>query len=45
MATRLWRHRQANEIRRHTSALVEIVLLERTHPEQGFRACVGSCGS
>ena len=24
-----------------TSALVEIILRERTHPEQGFRACVG----
>jgi len=32
---------QAGEIGRHTSALVEIVLRERTHPEQGFRACVG----
>ena len=26
---------------RNTSALVEIILRERTHPEQGFRACVG----
>jgi transposase len=33
--------RQAGEIGRHTSALVEIILRERTHPEQGFRACVG----
>jgi transposase len=32
---------QAGEIGRHTSALVEIILRERTHPEQGFRACVG----
>jgi transposase len=33
--------RQAGEIGRHTAALVEIILRERTHPEQGFRACVG----
>jgi transposase len=33
--------RQSGEIGRHTSALVEIILRERTHPEQGFRACVG----
>jgi transposase len=33
--------RQAGAIGRHTSALVEIILRERTHPEQGFRACVG----
>jgi transposase len=33
--------RQAGTIGRHTSALVEIILRERTHPEQGFRACVG----
>lgn len=33
--------RQADAIGRHTSALVEIILQERTHPEQGFRACVG----
>ncbi len=33
--------RQAGEIGRHTSALVEIILRERTHPEQGFRACIG----
>jgi transposase len=32
---------QASEIGRHTSALVEIILRERAHPEQGFRACVG----
>jgi transposase len=32
---------QAGEIGRHTSALVEIILRERTHPEQGFRTCVG----
>ena len=31
--------RQAGEIGRNTSALVEIILRERTHPEQGFRAC------
>src|SRR5262245_1228194 len=33
--------RQAGAIGRHTSALLEIILQERTHPEQGFRACVG----
>ncbi len=33
--------RQAGEIGRDTAALVEIILRERTHPEQGFRACVG----
>jgi transposase len=33
--------RQAGEIGRHTAALVESILRERTHPEQGFRACVG----
>ena len=33
--------RRAGEIGPRTSALVEIILRERTHPEQGFRACVG----
>jgi transposase len=33
--------RQADAIGPKTSALVEIILRERTHPEQGFRACVG----
>ena len=33
--------RQADEIGPKTSAVVEIILRERTHPEQGFRACVG----
>jgi transposase len=33
--------RQAGGIGRHTAALVEIILRERAHPEQGFRACVG----
>src|SRR5271163_2303079 len=33
--------RQAGEIGPKTSVLVEIILRERTHPEQGFRACVG----
>jgi transposase len=33
--------RQAGAIGRHASALVEIILRERTHPEQGFRACIG----
>jgi transposase len=36
--------RQAGEIGPSTSALVEIILRERTHPEQGFRACVGIIG-
>jgi hypothetical protein len=30
--------RQAGEIGRNPSALVEIILRERAHPEQGFRA-------
>jgi transposase len=33
--------RQAGAIGRHTSALVEIILRECRHPEQGFRACLG----
>ena len=33
--------RQAAEIGPSTSALVEIILTERRHPEQGFRTCVG----
>jgi transposase len=33
--------RQAGAIGRRASALAEIILQERTHPEQGFRACVG----
>jgi transposase len=33
--------RQADVIGPNTSALVEIILRERAHPEQGFRACVG----
>ena len=36
--------RQAGEIGRSTSTLIEIILRERTHPEQGFRACVGIIG-
>ncbi len=36
--------RQAGEIGPSTAALVEIILRERTHPEQGFRACVGIIG-
>ena len=31
----------AAEIGRNTAALVEIIMRERTHPEQGFRACMG----
>jgi transposase len=33
--------RRAAEIGRSTATLVEIILRERTHPEQGFRSCVG----
>ena len=33
--------RRANEIGPKTSALIEIILRERTHPEQGFRASIG----
>jgi transposase len=33
--------RQAGETGCNTSALVDIILRERTHPEQGFRACLG----
>ena len=32
---------RANEIGPKTSALIEIILRERTHPEQGFRATIG----
>jgi transposase len=33
--------RQAGEIGHHTAVLVEVILRERSHPEQGFRASVG----
>ncbi len=33
--------RRANEIGPNTAALIEVILRERTHPEQGFRACLG----
>ena len=33
--------RQAGEIGRNTGILVELILREKTHPEQGFRACLG----
>jgi transposase len=33
--------RQANGIGPQASALIEIILREKTHPEQGFRACIG----
>ena len=33
--------RRAGQIGRSTSVLVEIILRERPHPEQGFRACAG----
>jgi transposase len=33
--------RQAGEVGPGTSALVDIILRERRHPEQGFRTCIG----
>jgi transposase len=33
--------RKAGEIGHYTSALVDIILRERSHPEQGFRSCRG----
>jgi transposase len=33
--------RQAGEIGRNTATLVELILTEKSHPEQGFRAGVG----
>ena len=33
--------READEIGRNTAALIAIILRERAHPEQGFRAAVG----
>jgi transposase len=33
--------RQAGEIGRNTAALIEIIMHERSHPEQGFRAAIG----
>jgi transposase len=33
--------RQAGEIGRNTAALIEIIMRERSHREQGFRASVG----
>lgn len=33
--------RRAVEIGPRTSALVDVVLRSRTHPEQGFRSCIG----
>lgn len=33
--------RRADEIGPKTSALIEVILRERTHPEQGFRATIG----
>jgi hypothetical protein len=37
--------RRAGEIGPNTSALVEIILRERAHPEQGFPPASASCGS
>lgn len=36
--------RQAGTIGRSTAALVEIILAERPHPEQGFRSSIGIIG-
>ena len=36
--------RNAGEIGRNTAALVEVIMRERRHPEQGFRACIGIIG-
>jgi transposase len=36
--------RRAGEIGRNTSALIEIILRERPHPEQGFRSSIGIIG-
>ena len=33
--------RQATRIGPNTAALVDVILRERTHPEQGFRSCLG----
>ncbi len=33
--------RQAASIGANTSALIEIIMRERRHPEQGFRSCIG----
>ena len=33
--------RQAGEVGPNTSALLDIILRERPHPEQGFRSCIG----
>jgi transposase len=33
--------RRAAEIGRSAAILIEIIMRERTHPEQGFRACIG----
>ena len=36
--------RKAQEVGRNTATLVEIIMRERRHPEQGFRACIGIIG-
>jgi transposase len=33
--------RQAGEVGPNTAALVDIIMRERPHPEQGFRSCIG----
>jgi transposase len=33
--------RKAAEIGPKTAILVEVIIAERTHPEQGFRSCIG----
>ncbi len=36
--------RKAREIGPETAALVDLIMRERRHPEQGFRACIGIIG-
>jgi transposase len=33
--------RQAAEVGRNTTTLIEVIMRERRHPEQGFRSCIG----
>jgi transposase len=33
--------RQATSIGANTEALIDIIMRERRHPEQGFRSCIG----
>jgi len=36
--------RKAGEVGPNTDALVEVIMRERHHPEQGFRSCIGIIG-